>query len=408
MDEISLRSTPNLNEDISIFDVILRLRGFWFARRLLIVSLILGGISAGFIGQIFFNPWMVQLNIRNLEGIFELSSLRNILLMLKSVQIDELQALSDPIIAKKVLAKLETTNWMEQNIAPEYSISKTDLKASALPDQAQLALGADTKILYLGIKIMNSDAAEAEKETRLIADLVLRLQIREQLLGFFSNRLATSRSDYLDAVSHLAEARSAFAVTELHLALANKVSEKSNADGKASVPSQVSVQNQLSTGINDTVFLPLDRQLEGLQIADGLQEAAIDLWVFKKGLYNHIADRLTGAIDKLLIHKFDQKTLEMLAGSSYWAYGEFPQLTSKTSNAWMKQYAVDALEAIVYQTKTVEQRFNRLKNTPYLITVKPAYSMSMMLGLGLLTGLLGVICLLIFDLLRDTMRRRLM
>jgi len=408
MDDIFFRSTDNLDQNISIFDVISRLRGFWFSRRLLIVLLIVSGFALGLIGQIFFNPWVVQLNIRNLDGIFELSSLRNILLALKSVQSDELQTLSDPIVAKKVLQKFETTNWIEQNIAPEYSISKADLRASALPDQAQQALGADSKILYLGIKTMNSDAVEAEKEARLIAEIVERLQIREQLLSLFSGQLVSSRSDILNAVSHLAEARSAFAITELHLALANKVSEKSSANGKARQSSQITVLNQSSTGTSDTVFLPLDQQLDGLQIEDGLQEAKIDIWVFKQSLFRHIADRLSGAIDKLLIHKFDQNNLEVLASSSYWAYGDIPELTSKASNAWMKQYAVDSLDTFVFQTKTVEQRFNQLKNTPYLIIVKPAYSMSMMLGLGLLIGLLGVMGLLMFDLLRDVMRQRSM
>ena len=372
MDEISFRSTKKLDQEMSIFDIILRLRVFWFARRVLIIVLILGGVTLGFIGQIFFNPWTLQLNIRNLDGIFESTSLRNILLGLKSVQIAELETLNDPIVAKKVLAKLEATNWIEQNIVPEYSVSKADMRSSGLPDQALQALGADSKIIYLGIKIINSDAAEAEREARLIADLVERLQAREQLVGFLSSQLVASRSDYLNAVSHSAEARSEFANTELHLALANKVSEKLTADEKVSLSGQVMAQNQLSTGSSDAVFLPLDRQLLGLQITHGLQGAKIDLWVFKQGLYSHLTDRLTGAIDKLLIHKFDQKNMEALADTSYWAYSEIPELTSKPSNIWMKQYAIDTLEGINYQIKTVEQRFNRLKNTPYLITVKPA------------------------------------
>ena len=72
----------------------------------------------------------------------------------------------------------------------------------------------------------------------------------------------------------------------------------------------------------------------------------------------------------------------------------------------MKDYAADVVRGIVFQIKTLSQRFETIRRSLYLVTAKPAYSTVMLIGLGLLAGIVACVLLFMIDSVSASMRRQ--
>ena len=279
MNQINAYHDNTDDDAISLAELLAKLADFWRRRRVIAVALMVAGVMLGGLAAAFLNPWVVQVNVRNIDGFFDLNTLKSVQFSLHTYGLLLSDAAGDPTLAKKVEAKLEANNWIEQNITPEYSISKADLRSSSLPDQAQAVLAQNSQLLFLRVQVTDSDVAEAEKQASLIANLGARLAMREQLLSYLVSQLDLFRKEVTNDNPQLSAARITFAATDRHLALAQDVARKLGSDGMPTSTSQVLMQSQLSAGSGDAVFLPIDRQVSGMEIASGLRQADLDQWL---------------------------------------------------------------------------------------------------------------------------------
>ena len=394
----NVNETASLDNDtILLVDILRRLYAFWLSRRLFIIGFILAGLAFGGIAAAFFNPWLVQLNIRNVDDFFDFNSLKSVQSSLRASDKALTETNSDPILAKKVQSKLETPNWIEQNITPEFSVSKAELRSSSLPDQAQTALAEKSQFLFLRIQVTDADATEAEKQGRLIANLTTRLVMKEQFLSFFTQQAATMRREIEQDSKELAVSRENLAAVERQLFLAKGVADRMAENGRSNAPGQVSVQSQLAVGAGETVFFPIDIQVSGLEIQRGMQMANLERWSFRFALHKHLLTHFSGAIDQIVSDQTLQKFMVELSEEAYWRFDQ-PMLSGDASQSvWMADYASDATRNILFQTQSMMQRYGIVANNFYLISLKKLYYTATLVSLGFLFGIFIIFILFLFD-----------
>jgi hypothetical protein len=364
---------------------------------ILVSGLALGGIVAE-----FFNPWVVQLSVRNVDGAFDLNSLKSLQMGLRSLG----RAISDeayePDIAKKVGLKLEAPNWIEQNVTPEFSVSKSDLRSSNLPDQAQQALGQSAQFTYLTIKVTDGDAFKAEQQAKLIASAASRLSMREQFLDILSRQSRAIQTELEKDTSALPDLRLKLDETDHRLALAKDIAERLPEDARGNSASQFSLRGQGTNGdLDQTIFLPIETQVKGLQIQSGLQEALIDQLSFKVTLHQWLERRISEASSLILADRSMSTYASDLTQSNYWDAAEILNLPANKTDKWKAEYAQSSVQPILSAAQAVLGRFKLLGANSYVIIARPAYSTGLLVALGLLMALLGIAALAFIDFLRS-------
>ena len=128
--------------------------------------------------------------------------------------------------------------------------------------------------------------------------------------------------------------------------------------------------------------------------------------LFKLAFHQHLESRLSSVIEATLADKSAEKISALVSDEAYWNFPGVPDLMIKDQNRWMKDYAADIVSGIVFQIKTLSQRFETIRRIPYLVTAKPAYSTVILIGLGVLVGILACVLLFMIDSVSASMRRQ--
>ena len=138
-------------------------------------------------------------------------------------------------------------------------MSKSDLRPSNLPDQAQQALGQASQFSYLSIKVADANAFQAEQQAKLIASIASRLAMREQILDILSKQSVAIQVELEKDAATLPNLRLKLDGANHKLALAKDISEPLPAGTQGSSNSQFSLASQgLKTDLDQTVYLPIE------------------------------------------------------------------------------------------------------------------------------------------------------
>jgi hypothetical protein len=388
-------------EDLSMIELILLVRAFISARRIAISVILAGGLALGGLAAVFFYPWVVQLSIRNMDGAFDFNSTKSIQVGLRSLGSELLRHEEPQEIAKKVELKLEAPNWIEQNVTPEFSVSKSDLRSSNLPDQAQQNAGQSSQITYFTIKVTDADAFQAERQAKLIASLVVRYSMREQFIDILTSLRRAVQTDWEKDAAAIPNLQLGLKATSRHLDLAKDVSGNLAAQSQNTKIMQSEFPCQIANGVDQTIYLPIDTQINGLQIQTGLQNALIDQLSFKLAFNHWLEERMSKAIDVILSDTMMSNYADTLTQLNYWdPSGILNQAEHKNDN-WKRDYAANSVQAILIRIQGVKNRYKLIDANNYLIIVKPAYSTSIFIAIGVLVALLGIAMLGFLDLLHS-------
>jgi hypothetical protein len=393
---------PVSDDEISLLDMLYRFLDFWRARRAAIIACVVIGPILGMGVAVFFNPWSVQLNIRNENGFFSLNDLKSMQTALRDNGPDLLDAANGSETNARLRSKLTAPNWIEQNIVPDLSFSKTDLRSSALPDKAAEAVGQNSQLLYLQVNITDADANEARNEARILGDLCLRLTLRDQIKGFLLGQVANLDAERAKLEASLPGAIIGFETVDRHLNLARDLQTKYPADRPELRAAQLSISNLVGSGADQIKYLPLETQLSGLEIEQGLRKTELEQLSFRIKVNEYLFPLASKALVDVASDPTAFAYLDRLQSPAYW---KGPESASDTEE-WKKEYRSSILNTLLFDQKALIDRYRIVASSPRLVTEKHVYrtSMTVLAGFGL--GLLAALALFLFDAVRRAIKDR--
>ena len=70
MNQINAYHDNTDDDAVSFAELLAKLADFWRRRRVIAVALMVTGVMLGGLAAAFLNPWVVEVNVRNIDGFF--------------------------------------------------------------------------------------------------------------------------------------------------------------------------------------------------------------------------------------------------------------------------------------------------------------------------------------------------
>ena len=403
---ISQQYNINENHDISLIDIILKIKTFLKKRKTTILTIILLNLSIICTVYYVFNPWQIKLSISNINNIFDPNSSKSLLRDLRAYSRSIISRDKQKDIADSVITKLETPNWIERNIANELTLSKSDMRTADLPEQAQTALSAKSGTAYLTITIVDNDKIMAENQAVLIANAILDVKFTEIFKNYILEQSSSVRAERQKIVSELPTHRTNYISTDKHLKVARNLNNQMSQTRENLNANQFSISNQIDTSSNSIYFLPIEKQLSGLEIENKMQELNIDNLTFRLSVTDKIIAIFNSASEELLEKKSALEFAQKFSQDQYWKDNNIDSLLIHDETGWKRSYTYDKINLLKIQAQDYLDQLRFISKNPYIIQADKTFSFFKVMAFGFALVLMCILLLFGYDEFNAVMSRQ--
>lgn len=407
--------------EISLVDTVRSVSRFMKARRNVIFIIWLLSLSIGVLGAFVFNPILVEVRIkndasrieppktesqknenmqndnRNVISFFKLESFRTLQLSLIAALENRSIRNLDAIALERVKLKLKTQNWINENITPEFSISKLDLRSSALPDKAAEVVSQNATLVFLKIANSGPKADEALEEARLMAALCIETALQNQINEFLITQLSNQEAEIKKMTTSMPLVITEITAIEQKLTILKRLKDTYPSDNADQRTTQLTISNMVDSAADQTKFLPLSTQVTGFEIELGIKRSELDQATFKKKAAETFLIKIQQALQMLRNEKNADNSYAMIFDRNYWLTLEKSDGSESAADIIASDYYKSLIEPLRFQLQTLKKRADLIGGQTLFIDERPLYSRSILIFVSIFIGFSLLFILFAYD-----------